>query len=66
MRPEERDDRGAPKAYGLQPKLASECIGTLMLVLTAGLNVLAMSLVHVNPAVTDALWQPPVVHLLLN
>ena len=56
MRPEERDDSEAPKAYGLQPKLASECIGTFMLVLTAGLNVLAMSLVHVNPAVAVAFW----------
>jgi len=42
MRPEERDDSD-PADYGLQSKLISEGIGTFMLVLTAGLNVLVAS-----------------------
>jgi aquaporin Z len=44
MRPEERDDSDAPaEGYSLQSKLVSESIGTFMLVLTAGLNVLVHS-----------------------
>jgi len=44
MRPEERDANSeAPANYGLQSKLVSEGIGTFMLVLTAGLNVLVHS-----------------------
>jgi len=44
MRPEERDANSeAPETYGLQSKLTSECVGTFMLVLTAGLNVLVSS-----------------------
>jgi len=44
MRPEERDPQGeAPADYGMQSKLISEGIGTFMLVLTAGLNVLVHS-----------------------
>merc|ERR1719215_640136 len=43
MRPEEGDDSEPPAEYGLKSKLISECIGTFMLVLTAGLNVLVHS-----------------------
>jgi aquaporin Z len=43
MRPEENDDSEAPSDYGMNSKLISEGIGTFMLVLTAGLNVLVHS-----------------------
>lgn len=43
LRPEEKDDSEPPAAYGLMPKLIGEGIGTYVLVLTAGLNVLLES-----------------------
>mmetsp|Transcript_105905 Transcript_105905/g.337288 ORF Transcript_105905/g.337288 Transcript_105905/m.337288 type:complete len:451 (+) Transcript_105905:75-1427(+) len=43
LRPEERSGGDAPAEYGLASKLTAECIGTFMLVLTAGLNVLVES-----------------------
>jgi aquaporin Z len=44
MRPEENDEsEAAPAEYGLKSKMVSECVGTFMLVLTAGLNVLVHS-----------------------
>jgi len=43
VRPEERNDDAPPADYELVSKLVSEFLGTFMLVLTVGLNVLAES-----------------------
>jgi len=43
MRPEERGDGEVPESYGLQSKLVGEFIGTFVLVLTVGMNVLVAS-----------------------
>mmetsp|Transcript_110073 Transcript_110073/g.355269 ORF Transcript_110073/g.355269 Transcript_110073/m.355269 type:complete len:455 (-) Transcript_110073:89-1453(-) len=43
MRPEERDGREPPVKYSQKSKLIGEGIGTFMLVLTAGMNVLTES-----------------------
>mmetsp|Transcript_58170 Transcript_58170/g.180725 ORF Transcript_58170/g.180725 Transcript_58170/m.180725 type:complete len:452 (+) Transcript_58170:64-1419(+) len=43
LRPEEREGTDAPATYGDRSKLIGEGIGTFMLVLTAGLNVLTES-----------------------
>mmetsp|Transcript_83246 Transcript_83246/g.230993 ORF Transcript_83246/g.230993 Transcript_83246/m.230993 type:complete len:386 (+) Transcript_83246:98-1255(+) len=43
IRPEEKDISEAPETYGLQSKLASEAVGTFVLVLTVGMNVLVAS-----------------------
>jgi aquaporin Z len=43
IRPEEKDDSEPPADAGLTPKLINEFLGTFMLVLTVGLNVLAES-----------------------
>lgn len=41
VRPEESKSDAPPTEYGLLPRLSSEVIGTFMLVVTVGLNVLA-------------------------
>mmetsp|Transcript_48727 Transcript_48727/g.130445 ORF Transcript_48727/g.130445 Transcript_48727/m.130445 type:complete len:524 (-) Transcript_48727:87-1658(-) len=43
MRPEEKDRAPPPEEYHLQSKLVGEGIGTFMLVLTVGMNVLVAS-----------------------
>jgi len=43
LRPEERQGDEAPEEYSLTSKLVGEALGTYMLVLTAGLNVLTES-----------------------
>jgi len=43
MRPEERDGSEPPETYELPSKLIAEAIGTFMLVLTVGMNVLVAS-----------------------
>jgi len=43
MRPEERDDSQSPEDYGIASKVIGEFLGTFMLVLTVGLNVLGAS-----------------------
>lgn len=43
MRPEERDDAHSPEDYSIASKVIGELIGTFMLVLTVGLNVLGAS-----------------------
>lgn len=43
MRPEERNDDDAPESYELPSKLIAEFIGTFVLVLTVGMNVLVAS-----------------------
>lgn len=43
LRPEEREGTDAPVEYSVRSKLIAEAIGTFMLVLTAGMNVLTES-----------------------
>lgn len=43
VRPEERDGSDAPEEYELPSKLAAEALGTFILVLTVGMNVLVAS-----------------------
>jgi len=43
MRPEERDDSEPPESYELPSKLIAEAVGTFVLVLTVGMNVLVAS-----------------------
>merc|ERR550525_1747570 len=43
MRPEERDESEPPETYELPSKLIAEALGTFMLVLTVGMNVLVAS-----------------------